>query len=303
MEARRIGFIGFGEVGRVFSTAMKNAGADVCYFDIVDKEGVDGIPFLPLEELIRACDILLSTVVSQVAVRVALDAARYLVHGKTYADMNSTSASTKIRISEIIEESGADFVEGAVLSAVGEAGPKASILVSGKTAGEFAGWMNSHGLPNLSYFSPKVGESSMVKMIRSVFSKGVECLLLEMLVAGRRAGLAEYLWKDIVDFMTKHPFDRIAENWIKTHPAACERRYHEMVQVVETLEEIAVNPIMTRGTRDFFERSKTMGFGRLFESKPGSHWDVADRLEKETRSPESATMGRIPVAGAEFSRG
>jgi len=52
--------------------------------------------------------------------------------GKIYADMNSTSGSVKDRIARVIEPSEADFIEGAILSAVGETGPKASILVCGK---------------------------------------------------------------------------------------------------------------------------------------------------------------------------
>ena len=104
-----------------------------------------------------------------------------------------------------------------------------------------------------------------------------------MLIAGRRAGVADYLWKDIVDFMTKNSFDRVAQNWIKTHPGACERRYHEMVQVMETLEEIGVEPIMTRGTLGFFQRSRTMGLERVFQTKPDDFWDVPGHMERELK--------------------
>ena len=214
------------------------------------------------------------------AVEIAKEAARHLRAGKIYADMNSTSASVKNRIARVIEPSGADFIEGAIFSAVGETGSKASILVCGKRGEEFSGLMNRLGLVNVKYFSPKIGEASQVKMIRSVFSKGIECLLLEMLIAGRRAGVADYLWKDIVDFMTKNSFERVAENWIKTHPIACERRYHEMVQVVETLRELQLEPLMTRGTLDFFERSRTLGLEKVFHAKPDSFWEVPNYLEK-----------------------
>ena len=204
--------------------------------------------------------------------------------GKIYADMNSTSGSVKTQIAQVIEPSEADFIEGAILSAVGETGPKASILVCGKRGEEFSGLMNRLGLVNLKYFSPRIGEASQVKMIRSVFSKGIECLLLEMLIAGRRAGVAEYLWKDIVDFMTKNSFERVAENWIRTHPVAFERRYHEMVQVVETLKEMGVEPLMTEGTKDFFKRSCALGLEKAFKTKPENFWDVPNYMERELKS-------------------
>ena len=284
METRKIGFIGFGEVGKAFSQEMKAKGAELYYYDVVNKKHENWITFLSLPELIRGSDIILSTVSTHVAIEVAQESAKHLTSGKIYADMNSTSAGVKIKIAEIIEASTADFIEGAILSAVGEAGPKASILVSGKKGEEFSKLMNQLGLTNVKYFSAKVGEASQVKMIRSVFSKGIECLLLEMLISGRRAGVAEYLWKDIIDFMTKNPFDKVAENWIRTHATAFERRYHEMVQVVETLEEIGVEPLMTRGTRDFFQRSCTLGLEKAFKSKPDSFWDVPDHMERELKN-------------------
>jgi 3-hydroxyisobutyrate dehydrogenase-like beta-hydroxyacid dehydrogenase len=283
VKATKIGFIGFGEVGSTFSREMRSRGAEVYYFDVVDKDPEEGIVSLPLKDLIHQCDIILSTVATHVAVEVAEKTVPYLTPDKTYADMNSTSASVKKQIAKIIRPSRANFIEGAILSAVGETGSKASILVSGEKAEEFSRWMNNLGLVNLKYFSPRIGDASQVKMIRSVFSKGVECLLLEMLIAGRRAGVAEYLWKDIVDFMTKNSFEKVAENWIKTHPLACERRYHEMVQVLETLEEMDVIPTMTRGTRDFLQRSREMKLGSLFPTKPDSFWDVPNRMDKELK--------------------
>jgi len=280
---KKIGFVGFGEVGRTFARAMRTTGAVVYYFDTQDKDPEEGIVSLPFQDLFRKCDVILSTVTTHVAEEVAEKATPCLSSEKTYADMNSTSASVKKRIAQIIEPSHASFIEGAILSAVGEMGHKASILVSGEKAEEFSKWMNQLGLPNVKYFSPGIGEASQVKMIRSVFSKGVECLLLEMLTAGKRAGIADYLWKDIVDFMTKNSFEKVAENWIRTHPQACERRYHEMVQVVGTLEEMNIDPVMTRGTRDFLERSCRMGLRQRFPTKPECFWDVPSRLEEELK--------------------
>ncbi len=278
-KVQSIGFIGFGEVGKTFASAMVAAGAEVSYYDVVRTDAVPGATYRPLAELVARCEILLSTVATHVAVAVAETAAPLLTARNTYADMNSTSAALKRRIAGVIGTSAADFVEGAILSAVGEAGAKAAILVAGVQAEAFAHRMNQVGLVNVKYFSATVGEASQVKMLRSIFSKGVECLLLEMLVAGKRAGIAEYLWKDIVDFMTKHPFQGIAENWIKTHPGASERRYHEMEQVLETLKDLGVDPVMTRGTTEFFRQSTESGIAAHFTGKPDDVWAVPEALE------------------------
>jgi len=286
MEEKKIGFIGFGEVGRSFAREMKTKGAEVYYYDVIGKQPEVEVPFLPLPELISTCGILLSTVPTHVAVDAAKEASVFLRSGKIYADMNSTSASVKKDVARVIEKSGASFVEGAILSLVGETGPRAAILVAGPEAEAFSRLMNRYGLVNLKYFSPHIGDASLVKMIRSIFSKGVECLLLEMMIAGRRAGVEEYIWKDIVEFMTNNPFRTVAENWIKSHPRACERRYHEMLQVLETLEDLQVEPVMTRGTRDFFHRSTAMGLGKIFSAKPEDFRQVPNYLEQASRGKE-----------------
>lgn len=280
MKPTKIGFIGFGEVGKIFASAMVARGAEVSYYDVVRSDAVAGAVYRPLEALVARCEVLLSTVTTHSGAAVAQTAAPLLTSRHIYADMNSTSASVKRRIAEIIGASSAHFVEGAILSAVGETGANASILVAGERAEAFARLMNEFGLVNVKYFSSAVGEASQVKMLRSIFSKGVECLLLEMLVAGKRAGIAEYLWTDIVDFMTKHPFRGIAENWIKTHPAASKRRYHEMEQVVETLGELGVDPVMTRGTTEFFRQSVESGLAARFARKPDDVWAVTEELDK-----------------------
>jgi len=120
----------------------------------------------------------------------------------------------------------------------------------------------------------------MFKMLRSIFSKGLEALLLELMLAGKRAGIEKDLWQDVVELMTRTPFDRTAANWIQTHALACDRRLHEMSQVVETLDELGVEPLMTTATEAFFARSTTLGFGEAFSEKPAAVDPVVEFMER-----------------------
>jgi 3-hydroxyisobutyrate dehydrogenase-like beta-hydroxyacid dehydrogenase len=113
-------------------------------------------------------------------------------------------------------------------------------------------------------------------MLRSIFSKGLEALILELLIAGRRAGIEASLWDDVCEFMTKNPFDRAAANWIETHPAACQRRYHEMAQVRQTLRDIGVPALMTMAAEAFFDRSRSSGLADSGE-------DAVSFLERRLR--------------------
>lgn len=156
-------------------------------------------------------------------------------------------------------------------------------LVAGARGEQAARNLTKLGL-NVSFYSPEIGKASMFKMLRSIFSKGLECLILELLIAGRRAGIGEDLWKDITSFMANKPFDQIADNWVRTHAIAHERRYHEMHQVVETMLEIGVEPIMSNATRLFFQRSVSLRFDDQFPAQPDSSDEVVNALEVGIRT-------------------
>ena len=275
----RVGFIGCGEVGSIFSAAVREHGADVAAFDVVaEKAAGAGLAFRPLDELANWSDCLLSTVTTSSAAAVAEACAPHLKAGQLYVDLNSTSPSVKVRLSEIIRPTGARFVEGAILGAVGVTRASTRILLGGAAAEEAATALAALGL-RVSAYSTEIGKASMFKMLRSIFSKGLEVLILELLIAGRRAGIEPDLWKDVSEFMARNPFEHIAENWLQTHAVAFERRYHEMVQVRETLGEIGLEPIMTRATEAFFARSCTLALHEAFPSKPASMDEVVAYME------------------------
>jgi len=291
MALIKIGFIGFGEVASIFSKEMSCKGAEIRIYDVLisQKGGLetikkrmlnDNIQISSLEEVITKSDYILSTVPSQFAKSVAKNCVGYLRPKKVYIDLNSTSPFIKIEVSKIIQSAKADFVEGAILGAVGVTGSKTRILVTGEKGKEVAEVFNKLGM-NVSYYSPEIGKASMFKMLRSIFSKGLEALILECLIAGKKAGIEKDLWDDITDFMSKKPFDQIAANWIQTHVVAHERRYYEISQVVETMKKIGVEPIVTSGTEDFFKRSLSLRMKEAFPEKPDSFEKVIGFMGKK----------------------
>ncbi|MCK5248061.1 NAD(P)-dependent oxidoreductase, partial [Candidatus Bipolaricaulota bacterium] len=110
-----LGFIGFGEVASVFSTALSEHGARVLATDIllsrdggeaVLRERMAGAPIelVSMSDLVRQCDVVLSTVTTMVACQVAEEAAPFLRQGQVYLDLNSTSPGVKKKIASIIDE-------------------------------------------------------------------------------------------------------------------------------------------------------------------------------------------------------
>ena len=280
MASPQFGFIGFGEVAAVFSEAMRERGAEIAAYDIVeDKVLAAGVEFRRLPALLEGASHVLSTVTTQAARQVAEESAPFLRRGQVYVDLNSTSPGVKVEIGRIVGAAPADFVEGAILGAVGAAGASVRILLGGPRGQQAARLLAAFGL-NAVFYSLEIGQASMFKMLRSIFSKGLEALILETLIAGRRAGITEDLWKDIVDFMTRNRFDRVAANWVQTHAVASQRRYHEMQQVTETVRELRLDPLVSAATEAFFRRSAALGFREAFPEKPACMEAVVEFVER-----------------------
>ncbi len=103
-----------------------------------------------------------------------------------------------------------------------------------------------------------------------------------MLVAGKRAGIESDLWNDISEFMNSKPFEEIANNWVLSHAIAHVRRYHEMVQVEETMNELGINPTATNGITRYFKKSIEMDMGKSFPFRPDKKLEVIEFIEKNT---------------------
>ena len=298
----RVAFIGYGEVAAAFSTALLGRGVEVAAYDVLldqpggmeklrARAGDMKIAFCPLADAVGKATYILSTVTTSVAQEAARRCVPHLRTGRTFVDFNATDPALKTDIERIITPTGAAFVEGAVLGAVGVTGAKTEILLGGPHARraerDLAGEM---GL-NVRFYSEQIGKASTFKNLRSVFSKGMEALLIEFLTAGERAGIRADLWREATELFSSHPFEKTASNWVRTHATAHARRLSEMKQVASVLRQLGIEPTMTDATVDFFARSATLGLQDKFTAVPQSLDDVVrffnERLQCEKGKQET----------------
>ena len=293
--SRSIAFVGYGEVAAAFSAALAARGARVSSYDVLlDQPGGrerlgaraagTAVDFRPLPDALRGAEYVLSTVTTSVAVEAAGKCAPHLKAGQTYLDLNATDPGIKLDIEGVITPTGAAFVEGAVLGAVGVTGARTEILLGGRHGPRAEAVLAGELGLNVRHYSDEIGKASMFKMLRSVFSKGMEALLIEFLVAGERAGIRHDLWREVTELFTAHPFEKTASNWVRSHATAHTRRHHEMKQVAGVLRQLGVEPTITSATEAFFERSGTLGLGGRFKTTP-AEMDELVRFLNERLQP------------------
>jgi 3-hydroxyisobutyrate dehydrogenase-like beta-hydroxyacid dehydrogenase len=266
----RIAFLGFGEVAGSFAPALVARGCEVAAYDILidnpggveklqARAGAAPVAFAKLDDAVRGAGYVFSTVTTSVALDAARRCAGHLDAGQCFVDLNATGPGLKAEIGQVIAAAGARFVEGALLGAVGVTGAKTEILLGGPHAraaeNDLAGALGLQAR----FYSEEIGKASTFKMLRSVFSKGMEALLVEFLVAGERAGMRDELWKEVTTLFATQPFDKVSMNWVRSHSSAHARRRDEMKQVAGVLRELGVEPIVTTGTHALFEHSGRVG--------------------------------------------
>ncbi len=257
-------FIGFGEVGRTFAKGLlATPGVRIAAYDLLFDR-----PQSPLAELARSVGVrvaggaadasggaqcVISAVTASAALDVAKQAAGYLQPGQIYLDVNSASPQTKQKAAEVVQCAGADYVEGAVMAAVGAPGLKVPILAGGPAARAAAELLNALGM-NLTPFSAKHGLASATKLSRSIVMKGLEAILLECSAAARHWGVEKEVIASLqttypgIDWskLVSHCGERVATHGI--------RRSQEMREAAEMLEEMGHDPALCRAIAGFQER-------------------------------------------------
>jgi 3-hydroxyisobutyrate dehydrogenase-like beta-hydroxyacid dehydrogenase len=293
MNASRIGIIGYGEAGQAMAHGLSsNREISISVFDIKfdDKEFSESLMLRAKEQgvtvqedlrsLVVNNDIILSIVTGEAAIHVVRECLPFLEKGKVFVDMNTLSPRKKMLMGEMIEKKGGSFVEVAILGAIASYGFKSPMLVCGERADQFVDLLANMSF-NVTFLSNEIGKASYMKMLRSVFAKGVEALLLEMLVAAKRCDLVEPLMGAIVEHMDGSSFYDIANTWLTTNAIHAERRTEEMEHVIETLNELNMKPIMAEATRDRLRTSVQSGLKDFFKGeKPCDYREVIDALEQ-----------------------
>jgi 3-hydroxyisobutyrate dehydrogenase-like beta-hydroxyacid dehydrogenase len=254
----RLAFIGYGEVGQTFARQFLARGdVEVSAYDILFDAGPlaqrarqAGVAAARnAAEAARDADVVMSAVTADAVLDVAREAQTYLKAGQFFFDINSASPNTKMHAAAIVNESGAHYVEGAVMAAILAPGIAVPILAGGPAAADLATRMNAIGM-NIRPVATEYGRASAMKLCRSIVIKGLEALMLD-------CGRAAAAWKveDEVFGSLGGTFPSI--DWAKLAQDVAERigkhgirRAAEMREAADMIAEIGLDPSLAKAVAD-----------------------------------------------------
>ena len=247
-----LALIGFGEAGSTFARAGK-WGSHARAFDIDEdrRSAMAECGVEICEDAAQALDgshLVLSLVTADSALDAAREAAARIAPGAIWCDMNSIAPETKRAAAEAIEGAGARYVDVAVMAPVDPRALAVPLLLSGGAAQEAMAQLYALGFEHSRIVGEEVGRASAIKMIRSVMVKGLEALSFECAAAADAAGVLDEVLASLDASEARLTWaERIAYNRerMETHGV---RRAAEMEEAAQTLLDLGIEPVMTRGT-------------------------------------------------------
>ena len=228
-----VAVLGLGEAGARIAADLAAAGCTVQGWD----------PARRVEEIdnadsdisaVRGADVVLSVNAAAVALDAATRVAGELGSDALYADLNTASPQLKRDLADALPVQFADVALTGVVPTTGLATPA---LASGAGADRFAELFRPLGMP-VDVVGPRPGDAAGLKLLRSVFMKGMAAAALESLEAASAAGVEDRARADIAAVIGEPLLERLLSG-SRAHAA---RRVDEMHAATEYLEGLGVEP-------------------------------------------------------------
>jgi 3-hydroxyisobutyrate dehydrogenase-like beta-hydroxyacid dehydrogenase len=297
--AVRVGFLGFGEAAKTFAAGLRGRVRSIVafangprshppYSDALraeaDRLGVRLVG--TIAALAHDADLVFSAVATSAARAVAEETAPALGAGHTFIDVNAVPPDVKEAIAALMAARGVRFVDAELMGAASLYGAAVPLYASGDGAAAFRDLASALGL-SVTVVPGAAGAAAVLKMLRSVVTKGMEAVIVEAMFAAFRAGVAEAAFAAVTEPMDAVRFSDFARMCLTTDPVHAARRAQEMQSVAEVVRRLGVEPIMTDAARRRLQWSARFGL-RPAPGEPG----FADYREVLRRYAELDTAAR-----------
>jgi len=254
-----VALAGLGEAGQQFARALLDQGIGVRVFHRCPgartREAAADLG-LPVDcdaaTAFADADLVLSVVPGTVALDVARVAATALRPDSLFADLTSASPAA-VRESAALFAPGA-YVDGAIMGAVSIHGHHTPLIAAGPAAARLKALLSPFGFQIDSLQDSSIGDATSLKLLRSVFTKGMDAVVMECLLAAEAAGLRDALLRQMAD-LDRSTTGELIEMFVRTHVPTALRRLHEVDAVAGQLHALALQPVIIPAVRARYART------------------------------------------------
>ncbi len=236
-------------------------------------------------EVVEGAGTVLVTVPGSACLEVAELIAPQLSPGALYADLASAAPQDKLTASRLVGERGADYADAAVLGTVVVSAHRVPILASGPGAERFRAFADAAGLV-VSTLQGAAGQAALVKLLRSVFLKGRDALILEMMLAARRHGLEDTVLQSIDTPAEQVSFSDLVERVLCSLAVHAGRRADELAQASRVLAEAGIDPALSQAGARALRELAALELPELYgHGRPSDAGAVLSEIDKRWPKP------------------
>jgi len=256
-----IGFVGYGEVGRILAEELRAQGRAVFAYDLkLDDPSVSqplrthalahGVALASGHAaLAAAADLVVSAVTASQTLVVARACAPGVRPGSFFLDFNSASPAAKQQAAEVVDAAGGRYVEAAVMTSVPPHRLRVPLLLGGRHAAALEPVLTDLGFSG-TVASAQLGRASATKMCRSVMIKGLEAMVIECLTAARHYGVEDEVLASLAETFPGISWESQAAYFFQRVIEHGRRRSEEVREVAHTVRDAGLAPLSAAGTAE-----------------------------------------------------
>lgn len=284
-------FIGFGEASFNMALGFSGEGKEgIIAFDasinnpvtgkvVQERANIANVKLLlSLEEAVQQSTVIFAAVPADKALDVCTAALPFIQKNTLYIDVSASSPEIKKAINEKVIQKDALFVDAALMGPLPVYKHKVPIYASGNGVDLMMTLLADYHM-DLTKISDIAGEASAVKLVRSIFMKGLSALCVEMLEAARKLEIEQLVIQSVSETMNKTDFESTLNRLVTGTAIHAERRFTEMSGSNQMLESLDVNSVMAKAVREKLEYMLNFRLKEKFNGLTPSSWsDVLEQM-------------------------
>ncbi len=238
-----IAIIGCGEVGYLYAVALADTGYSLQLCAprpservlklVTEKQNV--LLHKRIDHWLENMDIVIACTPGAVALNVVQEAIPFMKKNALYADFSSSASADKRKAATFAELKKIYFVDVVIMGSVDLTGVRTPLLCAGNGTEKIVALMQMLNAPVRVLSDAVAGDAASLKLLRTVFMKGLSALTVECIVAAEYQGVKKLLYEILSDF-DKTPLSEFLDMLLRNHVThACRQRY-EIAEAAEQLK-------------------------------------------------------------------
>lgn len=257
----RIAIVGLGEVGRCYAAPLNAAGHELSLYEQHCSPAATELAAKCGEQIRSAPDAALASVewvLSCVTGATALSVVESIIPrlrpGSSIADFTTATPDVKRRAAEKARKHQIRYVDAAIMGAIALGKERTPLLVAGDGAIDLKELLDPLGARIKVITAGAAGDAISLKILRSMFTKGMEALAVELLAGAEKQHLRVQLYEQLAD-IDEAPLRAFLEMLVRTHVVHARRRLHEVQDAEKEIASHGTPSVVLSGVVERFRQT------------------------------------------------